>query len=265
MQLRRPRPARPAGRGRSGPRRRGRVAPSGRGRPFGSVYEYTVRVEADFNAALGPEVVITRRIDAAAPAASRGRSASASAPSSTAKRAHGRTNLCSLVAPAELSGALEPYPRPRGHGRVALLAGGSFANARVMALDRAGRVLGYGFGDRRRDERSPCARARGARRSSCERRGQHHAVAVRDLRTLRVLRSRRAPEDTVRAALRGPPQARRCSPPAVDYPRAQPARPGSGRPPDAARPDAPWRAVPGHTVALARGSRLRGRSRTRCS
>ena len=115
------------------------------GRPFDSVYEYTVRVEADFNSALGPEVVITSGTSSGAcgftwevgqrVGAFLYREAGAWS-----------TNLCSLVEPAELERALDPYPRPRGHGRVALLAGGSFANARLMALDRAGRVLGYGFG-----------------------------------------------------------------------------------------------------------------------
>jgi hypothetical protein len=57
-----------------------------------------------------------------------------------------RTFLCSLAKPFELERALRPYPLPLGRGRVALLAGGSFGDARLMALDRRGRLLGYGFG-----------------------------------------------------------------------------------------------------------------------
>jgi hypothetical protein len=104
--------------------------------------------------------------------------------------AHWTTGLCSLVAPSDLVAATEGFPRALGRGRVALLAGGSFAGARVMALDRAGRILGYGFGPGSADELSICP---GARRSVELVRRHASRVAVRDLRTLRVIRTLPAP------------------------------------------------------------------------
>ena len=58
-----------------------------------------------------------------------------------------RSYGCDIVRGAALARALRPYRLPIGSGRVALLAGGSFGDARVMALDTRGRVLGYGFGE----------------------------------------------------------------------------------------------------------------------
>ena len=56
------------------------------------------------------------------------------------------TDGCSIVEGSATERALCPYRRPFGSGRLALLAGGHFGDARVMALDLRGRVIGYGRG-----------------------------------------------------------------------------------------------------------------------
>jgi hypothetical protein len=98
-----------------------------------------------------------------------------------------RTDGCSVVKASALERALRPYRRPTGSGRVALLAAGSFGNARLMALDERGRVLGYGFGEGETRAVSVCP---GATRSAELVLGRRAvSVAVRDLRTLQVIRS----------------------------------------------------------------------------
>jgi hypothetical protein len=98
-----------------------------------------------------------------------------------------RTNGCSIVSAAALERALRPYRRPTGSGRLALLAAGSFGNARLMALDTRGRVLGYGFGEGETRSISVCP---GAARSAEVVMGRRSVrVAVRDLNTLGVARS----------------------------------------------------------------------------
>jgi hypothetical protein len=56
------------------------------------------------------------------------------------------SSLCAQIAPAELRRAARPLPRPDGEGPAALLAGGSFGDVRLLALDRRGRTLHYGRG-----------------------------------------------------------------------------------------------------------------------
>ena len=58
-----------------------------------------------------------------------------------------RSNLCQQVDPDDLLAAAEPLPEPDGSGPVALLVGGSFGDARTIALDEEGRVLAYGGGE----------------------------------------------------------------------------------------------------------------------
>jgi hypothetical protein len=104
------------------------------------------------------------------------------------RRAGGwRSYGCSIVRGSALAQALRPYRRPAGSGRAALLAAGSFGNARVMALDARGRVLGYGFGEGETRTISVCPGATRAAELAMGRRAV--SVAVRDLRTLEVVRS----------------------------------------------------------------------------
>jgi hypothetical protein len=102
-----------------------------------------------------------------------------------------RSDGCSIVTASALERALQPYRRPAGSGRAALLAAGSFGDARLMALDTRGRVLGYGFGEGETRAVSVCP---GALRSA-ELVVRRHAVkiAVRDLRTLEVIRAATLP------------------------------------------------------------------------
>lgn len=56
------------------------------------------------------------------------------------------SSLCRQVPPDVMREAASPLPAPTGEGPVAMLLGGSFGEAQVMALDGRGRTLGYGFG-----------------------------------------------------------------------------------------------------------------------
>ncbi len=108
------------------------------------------------------------------------------------RRAGGwRSYGCSIVAGSALARALRPYGRPLGSGRVALLAGGSFGDARVMALDARGRPLGYGFGQGETRSISVCPG--GTRSVELVATRRSLSVAVRDLNTLAVTRSAALP------------------------------------------------------------------------
>jgi hypothetical protein len=54
--------------------------------------------------------------------------------------------LCHQIDPTELRSAAAPLPSPIGRGLAAFLVGGSFGEARMVAIDRHARVLAYGFG-----------------------------------------------------------------------------------------------------------------------
>ena len=56
------------------------------------------------------------------------------------------SSLCNEVAPAALVAAARPLPKPNGRGPARLLVGGSFGEARLLALDAEGRTLAYGIG-----------------------------------------------------------------------------------------------------------------------
>jgi hypothetical protein len=55
------------------------------------------------------------------------------------------TTDCLRFDPGELADATEPLPRPPGRGEAAFLAGGGFGDASIVALDRRGRTIAYGF------------------------------------------------------------------------------------------------------------------------
>ena len=143
------------------------------------------------------------------------------------------TSLCALTSPAELVAATVPYPRARGQGRVALLSGGSFASARLMALDQRGRVLAYGFGRGDVERISVCPGSRYA--VELVRQGARSRAAVRDLRSMRVVRSLALPAAAVELSC-GDRRGRAIHAAAVEYSgayqqgrlrlvRAGPARP----------------------------------------
>jgi hypothetical protein len=97
------------------------------------------------------------------------------------------TDGCSIVEGSAMERALRPYRRPLGSGRLALLAAGHFGDSRVMALDARGRVLGYGPGRGETVRISVCPGARRAAELVVA--GRSLRVALRDLRSLRVVRS----------------------------------------------------------------------------
>jgi hypothetical protein len=152
-------------------------------------YVYRLRVARAVGARVGSEVTLVAPEDGCGPAPLEvGRRLAA-----FVRRGRGRwtTQGCSIVDPSEFERALTPYPRARGRGRLALLAAGSFGDARVLALDRRGRILGYGPGQGEVREISVCPGER--RAAELVLRGRRLSVAVRDLRTLRVLSVSRLP------------------------------------------------------------------------
>jgi len=107
------------------------------------------------------------------------------------QRERGRwtSNLCWQMAPGTLLQAARPLPRPNGSGPVALLVGGRLGNARTIALDARGRTLGYGRG---RGETILLATCPGTRRVvEYAAARPDFLLAVRDLRTYRLIRERR--------------------------------------------------------------------------
>jgi hypothetical protein len=100
------------------------------------------------------------------------------------------SGLCWQVSPAALREAVRPLPAPDGRGPVRYLVGGQFAGARLLALDARGRTLGYGRGSGAAELVSVCPR--GGRSVEVVSGFTQH-VAVRDLRTLTIVREVRLP------------------------------------------------------------------------
>jgi hypothetical protein len=103
-----------------------------------------------------------------------------------------RALLCDQVSPSELLAAARPLPAPNGKGRLAFLVGGKLGGVRTFGLDAQGRTLAYGRG---RGETWLLSTCPGARRVVEYASGQtvNHArlLAVRELRTFRIVRERR--------------------------------------------------------------------------
>jgi hypothetical protein len=57
-----------------------------------------------------------------------------------------RSGLCGQIEPGRLRAAAAPLPAPDGRAPAALVVGGSFGEARLIALDRQARTLAYGYG-----------------------------------------------------------------------------------------------------------------------
>ena len=147
-------------------------------------------------------------------------------------------SLCALTDPAELVAAtVSPIRAPAARRRVALLSGGSFASARLMALDRRGRVLAYGFGRGDVERISVCPGSRYA--VELVRQGARSRAAVRDLRSMRVVRSLALPAAAVELSC-GDLRGRAIHAAALGYSRAYPPRTVEGA-----------AAAPGRTVAVA--------------
>jgi hypothetical protein len=154
---------------------------------------YVVRVERSVNVRLGPEVVVFG--DDQSSCSFRWEEGQRVGAFVRPVRGGWVTNLCSLAEPGELERALRPYPRPLGRGRVALLAGGSFGEARLMALDRRGRILGYGFGQGAVRRISVCPGGRVAA-ELVDRGRRRTMVAVRSLESLEVVSRTEVPHWT---------------------------------------------------------------------
>ena len=99
------------------------------------------------------------------------------------------SNLCWQIEPNALLAAARPLPPPNGSGPAALLVGGRFGSVRTITLDARGRTLGYGRG---RGETLMLAACPGSQRVvELATVRPVFLLAVRDLRTHRLLRERR--------------------------------------------------------------------------
>ena len=95
-------------------------------------------------------------------------------------------HLCAQFAPADLLAAAKPLPAPNGKGPVALLVGGRFGPARLLALDARGRTLAYGMGGGTVSNLSVCPGGR--RLAEIVQVGANTVVAIRELPTMRLVR-----------------------------------------------------------------------------
>jgi hypothetical protein len=153
------------------------------GSPLISAYDYRVRVQRGVGSRFGSRVTVRVPEDGCQPGTFEVGDRFAAF---VRKRSYGwLTHGCSVVDATSFERALRPYPRGRGHGRLALLVGGNFGNARLMALDGRGRILGYGFGEGELQRISLCPGAQLAAELVVRR--NRVSVALRDLRSLREL------------------------------------------------------------------------------
>lgn len=97
--------------------------------------------------------------------------------------------MCDQWNAQQLDEALSPLPRPARSGAAALVLGGTFGRARTLAVDAKGRVLAYGYGRGATTDIAVCPGGRRlAELMSLE---PGVAVAVRDARSLELIRQRR--------------------------------------------------------------------------
>ena len=161
--------------------------------PQGRYSRYVLRVERALNVRLGREVVVLD--DEFSSCSFDWRAGQRVGAFLYRTRGRWTTGLCSLSTADELERATRPYPRPVGRGRVALLAGGNYGDARLMVFDPRGRILGYGFGEGAVRRISVCPGGRVA--AELFDRGRRRTfVAVRSLESLRVVSQAEVPRHT---------------------------------------------------------------------
>jgi hypothetical protein len=98
-------------------------------------------------------------------------------------------HLCAQFSPSDLIAAAAPLPAPNGTGPAALVVGGRFGTARVIALDRQARTLAYGRGGGTTMLLSSCpGNRRMAEVTSLE---AGWTLALRERRTLHFVRAGR--------------------------------------------------------------------------
>ena len=114
-------------------------------RSSGDTFVYTFRVEEELKGRLGQTV----DVESAESSASCGVEARVGARTGLVLRRSGgawTSSLCQQVVPAQLRAAARPLPRPNGVGGAEIVVGGSFGEARTIALDARGRTIAYAFG-----------------------------------------------------------------------------------------------------------------------
>ncbi len=99
-----------------------------------------------------------------------------------------RSSLCSRVNPQELRDAAAPLPEPDGQNPARFLIGGSYGEARILAVDEQGRTIAYGYGQKDTTHVNVCPGSRFSVEAVDTRR-KPSELAVRDLETFEVVRN----------------------------------------------------------------------------
>jgi hypothetical protein len=100
-----------------------------------------------------------------------------------------RSVLCLQIEPERLLAAVRPLPAPSSRGPLALLVGGRAGDVRTIGLDTRGRTVAYGRGRGETLFLATCPGSRRAVEYAWTQPG--YLLAVRDLRTFRIVRERR--------------------------------------------------------------------------
>ena len=156
--------------------------------------EMTFQVDEEFKGDLGDTVVI-RTPGTGAQCGLGGGVGSRMALFANEEEDHLTSSLGLQVSDSIMREVTSPFPAPDGRGDARLVIGGSFGETRVLALDRAGRILGYGYGEGDVQELSICPGARVAIESVAGPGGQF--LAIRRLSDLEVIREVHLPEGFV--------------------------------------------------------------------
>lgn len=98
-----------------------------------------------------------------------------------------RSSLCSRVDPQELRDAAAPLPEPDGENPARFLIGGSYGEARIVAIDEQGRTIAYGYGQKDTTHVKVCPGSKYSVEAVDTRRKPSQLV-VRDLATFEVVR-----------------------------------------------------------------------------
>jgi len=117
--------------------------------------EMTFQVDEEFKGDLGDTVVI-RTPGTGAQCGLGGGVGSRMALFANEEEDHLTSSLGLQVSDSIMREVTSPFPAPDGRGDARLVIGGSFGETRVLALDRAGRILGYGYGEGDVQELSIC-------------------------------------------------------------------------------------------------------------
>lgn len=165
----------------------GRKDPVGGAIFGGGSTEFTIDVEVAITGELGDEVVVVSPSSGGTCGLGVGVGQRVGLLLYVTKRGAWSSSLCSTVDPDELIAATQPLPAPDGTGPIRAVIGGNFGEARLIAIDDRGRTLAYGWGEGTTYAVAMCPGGRLLVEAFT--RGASASVAVREVASLRVLRT----------------------------------------------------------------------------